>query len=91
MSATPIITYQQPFGDVDYGPSAGVNYIILIPADADPDQAAKDLWDYLNKNWQDDWQEYRRSSVLMTMSNGDKAVQVIVWTRWGDRHRSVTT
>jgi len=85
------IVSQTPFGDVDYGPTAGVNYIVRIGINDDPDLAAWDLWTYLNENYQDDWQEYRRSTVSTTASETDptvKLVQIIVYTTWGDGHRS---
>jgi hypothetical protein len=85
----PDIVGQMPFGDVDYGPRAGVNYVIRIGVNDDADAAAADLWEYLQQNYQDPWQEYRRSTVSTTAEDESiKLVQVIVLTTWGDGHRS---
>jgi hypothetical protein len=88
MNAPQIVT-QLPFGDVDYGPRAGVNYVIRTALSDNPDTAAMELWDYLTSNFEDDFQEYQRSTVSRP-DDGFQYVQVIVFTTWGDGHRSVT-
>lgn len=87
----PLIVKTMPFGDIDNGPSFGVNYYLRIGLDIDPDVAAKALWDYLTRNYEDDFQEYVRSTVSTIADDGFKLVQVIVYIKWGDGHRSVVS
>lgn len=67
-----------PFGDVDYGPSAGVTVVATL----DDGETADDVYEYFTRNYQDDWQE-----ATVTSTEGD-TVTMNLFVYWGDHHRS---
>lgn len=74
---------EETFGDVDYGPIAGVRLEVTLSGlpNCIRDQA-EEIWQYCVHNFEDDWQTYRIVSA-------ERSVLVVdVYTTWGDGHPS---
>ena len=83
-SVEALILSNKTFGDVDYGPDAGVRYVLRYDGQGEPGELGDALWQYLSANYEDEFQEWR------LVATDKDTITVDVYTFWGDGHPSIT-